>query len=82
MADNDLAQTAYWLSWNEFNRTPGMPDEKRAISQQLRALIRSEMDRGERHADKIAAFALGALRQQVQREQSQARVGSGAPSAA
>lgn len=75
MAENDLAQTAYWLAWNEYNRTPGLPDAKRAISQQLRALIQSEIDRGERHADRIASAALGALRQQTQRDQSRARVG-------
>ncbi len=82
MAENDIAQTAYWLAWNEYNRTPGMPDEKRAISQQLRLLIQGELDRGERHPDKIAVVALGALRQQAQREQSKARVGSGNASAA
>jgi len=72
---NDLAQAAYRLAWADCNRAPGFPDEKRAMSQQLRALIRREVERGETDAGRIAAVALGALRQQMQLTQSQARVG-------
>jgi len=72
---NDLAQAAYRLAWADCNRAPGFPDEKRAMSQQLRALIRREIERGENDAARVAAGALGALRQQTQLAQSTARVG-------
>jgi hypothetical protein len=68
-------RTAYEIAWERFICIPGLtPDEKMSGPDKLRAHIRLIVDAGESEPTKIAATAMGLLRQEEQIARSKARL--------
>jgi hypothetical protein len=71
----DVARAAYAKAWYEFNRFLNLsPDEKASGPLKLRDYIETLVAAGERDPEKIAASALGLIRECEQIARSKARI--------
>ena len=73
----EIARAAYREAWHAFNNLSNLtPDEKAGGPAKLRATIQKLVATGERDPEKIAAAALGLMREHEQIARSRARVAS------
>jgi hypothetical protein len=68
-------RAAYEIAWHAYRKFPRLtPDELENAPAKISGCIQSLLDSGERVPDKIAASALGLIRQNEQIGQSKARI--------